>query len=106
MPYNSEKKIIAGTSFDRRIKLSNEQREEIKRLYKEEHLSQRTLATIFKVSRKLISFVLFPEREKQSREYFRQAKRNGLYKPTKEQRAETMREHRHYKQQLSIEGKI
>ena len=34
MPYKSDKIKIAGTSYDRRVKLTDKEREEIKYLYK------------------------------------------------------------------------
>ena len=91
---------------DRRRKLTEDQKEYIRWLREEEHLSQRALARMFGVSRRLITFVLDPEKEKKCRENCKKRKAAGLYKPTKEEWAETMREHRRYKQSLYIQGKI
>ena len=44
MPYKSDKIKIAGTSYDRRVKLTDKEREEIKYLYKTSVHSQRKLA--------------------------------------------------------------
>ena len=106
MPYKSEKINISGTSYDRRRKLTEDQKEYIRWLHEEEKMSQRKLASMFEVSRRLITLVISPEKEARNRELFRQRKKSGNYKPSKEQWAETMREHRHYKQQLYIEGKL
>lgn len=106
MPYKSEKIPIAGTKYDRRRKLTEQQKEYIRWLREEERLSQRKLAAMFGVSRRLITFILDPEKERKSKERLRQLKKDGRYKPTKEEWAETMREHRHYKHQLNVDGKI
>ena len=106
MPYKSENINISGTSYDRRRKLTEDQKEYIRWLHEEEKMSQRKLASMFGVSRRLITFVISPEKEARNRELFRQRKNSGNYKPSKEHRAQVMREHRHYKQQLYIEGKL
>lgn len=106
MPYKSEKINIVNTPYDRRRKLTEDQKEYIRWLREEEQLSQRALAAMFGVSRRLITFVLNPEKERRSRENFKKRKSMGMYRPTKEEWAETMRNHRHYKQQLYTEGKI
>lgn len=61
MPYKTEK-LMLGLFFDRRVKLLPCQKELIKQLYSTGVWPQRQLAKKFKVSRRLISFVLFPER--------------------------------------------
>lgn len=106
MPYKSEKIKIAGTQYDRRRKLTEDQKDYIRWLREEECLSQRALAAIFGVSRRLITFILFPEKERSNKEISKKLRSTGRYKPSKEQWAETMRNHRHYKQQLYTEGKI
>lgn len=106
MPYKAEKIKIEGTKLDRRRKLTEDQKQYIRWLREEEGLSQRQLAAMFGVSRRLITFVLDPDKEKQNKAIQKQHRQEGRYKYTKEQWAETMREHRHYKQQLHKEGKI
>ena len=106
MPYKSEKIKIAGTKYDRRVKLTPEQKEHIRWLRDEEHLSYRTLAKMFNVSKRLIQFVIKPEIAEKCREQLMERKRSGKYKPLKEAWAETVREHRQYKQKLKLEGKI
>lgn len=106
MPYRSEKIKIAGTFYDRRVKLTAEEREEIKYLYKTSVHSQRKLADMFHVSRSLIGMVVNPERLERVRELFKERRREGKYKVSKEERARIIREHRRYKQRLFVEGKI
>ena len=60
----------------------------------------------FNVSKRTIQFVCCPDKMMKCREQFIKARRAGKYKPTKEQWAETIREHRRYKQDLHVQGKI
>lgn len=105
MPYKSEKMKLSKEQ-DRRIKLSDEQKEEIRAKYATGFYSQRGLATEYNVSRRLISFVLDDEKAKRAAEQLKERKADGRYKPSKEQWASTMKEHRRYKQQLYMEGKL
>ena len=100
MPYKSEKIKIEGTKLDRRRKLTEDQKDYIRWLREEEGLSQRKLAAMFGVSRRLITYILDPEKEKKNKERIKRLKQEGRYKYTKEQWAEVMREHRHYKEKL------
>lgn len=106
MPYKSEKIKISGTKHDRRQKLTSEQKDEIRHLYYTTDTSQRKLAKQFGVSRRLITFVLEPERYERSRERLKEKKSKGFYRQSKEQWAASIREHRRYKQQLFLQGKI
>lgn len=106
MPYKSDKIKIAGTSYDRRIKLTEEACEKIRYLYRTSIHSQRKLAKIFGVSRSLIVMVLNPAiREKYNAQY-RERMKDGRYRKSKEENARVAREHRRYKRQLFVEGKI
>ena len=103
MPYKSETIKLAPTQ-DRRRKLTDEQKEEIKRLYETGLIGQRPLAKQFGVSRGLIQTIVNPEiaeaKKKRIKEHWRD------YRPTKEEWAATMREHRHYKQELYVKGEL
>ena len=106
MPYRSEKILICGTQFDRRQKLTPEQRAEIYHRYHTEEISQRQLAREYGVSRRLIAFIIDPEKMETANEELKRRKSKGLYKPDKQKWAETMRKHRRYKQQLYKQGQI
>lgn len=106
MPYKSEKIKIAGTQYDRRIKLTEDQKNYIRWLREEEKLSYNKLAQMFNVSKRLIIFVCRPETMEKCRERFKQLRKEGRYKPPKEEWADIVREHRRYKQKLHIENKI
>lgn len=103
MPYKSAK--IPLGKYDRRIKLTDTQREEIKELRKL-GLSYRVIAERYEVSKSLIILVCNPEIAERNRLAFIARSREGRYKPNKEKWAATIREHRAYKQRLYKEGKI
>ena len=103
MPYKSEK--IPLGQYDRRVKLNDMQREEIKELRKL-GLSYRVIAERYGVSKTLIIYVCNPDIAERKRLAFIERKREGRYTPTKEEWAVTMREHRAYKEKLHKEGKI
>ena len=104
MPYKSEKIIIQHTEFDRRIKLTSLQKEEIISLHSE-GVSQRELARRFKVDKRLISFIINPASYAENLK--RREERGGtkIYY-NKEKNKDSIRKHRQYKQKLKLEGKI
>ena len=104
MPYLSEKIKIAGTEFDRRIKLTSEDREEIVKLYSS-GLSQRKIAAIYKVDRRLISFIVNPSAYEENLK--RRTERGGskVYYD-KNKHANYIKQHRRYKQDLKLKGEI
>ena len=105
MPYKSSK-IKLSRSQDRRIKLTDEQREEIKHKYATGLYSQRALAREYNVSRRLITFVLDDEKYQKAKEQFKERRADGRYKPTKKEWAAIMREHRKYKEDLYRKGEL
>lgn len=106
MPYKSEKAKLKGTKYDRRVKLTPEQKEIIKHRYETENIGMRPLAKEYGVSRGLIRYIVYPEKLEKNRERQKAKRELGFYKPTKEQWAATVREHRKYKQNLFKKGKI
>ena len=103
MPYKSEKLRLSDQQ-DRRKKLTDSQREEIKRIYAEGNLGTRPIAKMFNVSRSTIQVIVNPAIAQ--RHHDRMAKHWRDYRPTKEEWAATMREHRHYKQELYVKGEL
>ena len=103
MPYKSEKIKLSETQ-DRRRKLTDEQKEEIKKIYAEGKVGQRPLAKQFGVSRSIIQLIVNPERAKAVQERGKKHWRD--YRPSKEEWAKTVREHRHYKQELYLKGEL
>lgn len=105
MPYKSEK-IKLPRELDRRVKLTDEQREDIRREYAEGAASTRTLAARYNVSRRTIQYTIHPERYERLKERFKQNRADGRYKPTKTEWAATVRDHRRYKQELYKQGRL
>ena len=103
MPYKSEKLKLSETQ-DRRRKLTDDQKEEIKRIYESGVCGTRPLAKQFGVSRKTIQLIVNPEMKQRQHDYV--ANNWRKYRPTKEEWAETMKEHRHYKQELYLKGEL
>lgn len=103
MPYKSEKLKLSETQ-DRRRKLTDDQKEEIKRIYESGVCGTRPLAKQFGVSRKTIQLIVNPEIKQRQHDYV--ANNWRKYRSTKEEWAETMKEHRHYKQELYLKGEL
>ena len=104
MPYKSEAVVLVGTEFDRRVKLGPDDKQEIRRLHNE-GTGIRELSRRFKVNRRLIQFIIYPER--QAENILRRNERGGskqYYK--KEVHAKAIAKTRTYKQQLFLDGKV
>lgn len=103
MPYKSEK-IKLSEKQDRRIKLTNEQREEIKKLYNTGFYSLNNLAKKFEVSKKTILLIVNEEsalKAKQYRkEHWKEWQRKG------EEHNEAIKNTRRYKQSLYLKGEL
>lgn len=95
MPYKFETdKIPLPRAKDRRVKLSNEQREAIRA--NPANLSQRQIATMYGVSRRTVQFIQSPE--KHGENLMRRQERGGWKQYyDKEKHREAMQDHRRYK---------
>lgn len=99
MPYKSEKIIIAHTKYDRRIKLTNDDKFKIKQEYDTTSISIGELARKYNVSRRTIDFILYPDKKEENLK--RRKERGGekiYYK--KERHREYIKKHRTYKQEI------
>ena len=103
MPYKSEK-IKLDPSQDRRRKLTDEQKREIKQIYESGVCGTRPLAKQFGVSRSLIQVIVNPNIAEAKRKRMKEHWMD--YRPSKEEWASTMREHRQYKQTLYLKGEL
>jgi DNA invertase Pin-like site-specific DNA recombinase len=103
MPYKSEK-LKLDPSQDRRRKLTEEQKEEIRRIYKSGVCGTRPLAKQFCVSRSTIQVIVNPNIAERHKQYRKEHWRN--YRPSKEEWSATMREHRNYKHELYLKGEL
>jgi len=95
--------------LDRRVKLTKAQKEEIRTNYfamnENDRPSQRALAKQHGVSKRLIQFILYPEREQANQERLRQHQKERRYYDTEKHRAYTQN-HRDYKRSLLENGTL
>jgi DNA invertase Pin-like site-specific DNA recombinase len=103
MPYKSEK-LKLPPNKDRRRKLTDDQKEQIRGIYATGICGMRPLAKQFGVSRTTIQIIVNPKRAEAVKQRTKEHWRD--YRPSKEKWAETMREHRHYKQGLFLKGEL
>ena len=103
MPYKSEK-LKLPPEKDRRRKLTDDQKEEIKRIYATGVCGMRPLAKQFGVSRTTIQIIVNPEMAEAIKQ--RSKKHWRDYRPSKEEWAETVKEHRRYKHELYKKGEL
>lgn len=101
MPYKSEK-IKLPEKYDRRRKLSSENKEEIKLLYSKGGYSLNGLAKKYGVSKKTILLIVNAKSAKKDRQYRKEHWREWQKKGEEWNAAQ--REHRSYKQKLYISG--
>ena len=103
MPYKSAKIKLKGLQ-DRRKRLTDEQREEIKKLYGTGHYSLNDLAKRFVVSKKTILLIVNSDSAERARQYRKEHWKE--WQRTGEEWNETVRNHRKYKQELYKDGKL
>jgi hypothetical protein len=103
MPYKSEK-IRLNEHQDRRRKLTDAQREEIRQIYAKGGIGTGTLAKQYGVSKSTVQVIVNPKIAERHRQRMREHWRD--YRPSKEEWAATMREHRHYKHDLYVKGEL
>lgn len=102
MPYKSEHIKIANTQYDKRIKLTDDDKEEI--ISRFEHgESMRSLSRSFKVDRQTIKYTIFKDYKER---FYKSNRERSKPEIEKEKRNEYMRKHRQHKQKLFKEGKI
>lgn len=103
MPYKSEKIKLSETQ-DRRKRLTDKQREQIKELYGTGHYSLNDLAKQFNVSKKTILLIVNKDSAENAKlyrkEHWREWQRKG------EEHNKAIMNTRKYKQKLYKEGKL
>jgi hypothetical protein len=104
MPYLCEKLHIPETK-DRRVKLTQEDKEFIRDEYKRGGTSHRKLAVKYGVSKRLIGFILNPETLKKNYEN-RVARGGSKQYYDKDSHRIAMKTHRAYKQSLYLKGEL
>lgn len=103
MPYKSEK-IKLPEKLDRRRKLTEEQKQEIRQKYETGFYSLKDLAKEYSVSKKTIILIVNPKSKEKNDKRIKDHWRD--YVKSKEERNEVIKEHRHYKQSLYVSGML
>lgn len=103
MPYASERMKLSEVQ-DRRRKLTEEDKEVIRHRYKIGDGSHRSLAKEYGVSKATIQIIVNPERAKAVSQRVKDHWKD--YRPSKEEWAKTIREHRQYKHELYLKGEL
>lgn len=103
MPYKSEKIKLQGLQ-DRRKRITDEQREEIKELYGTGLYSLNDLAKKFNVSKKSILLIVNKESADKAKQYRKEHWRE--WQGTKEEHREAIKKTRRYKQSLYKNGEL
>ena len=98
MPFKTDKLALNDSFFKRSAKLLPCQKEMV--LYWHNRgLSQRKLAKMFNVSRRLITFIIYPDKLKSNIERRNERGGSGVYYK-KDKHTTAIREHRQYKNKL------
>ena len=103
MPYKSEK-IKLSREQDRRVKLTDSQREEIRNLYGTGLYSLNDLAKKFNVSKKTVLLIVNDESAKRAKEYRKEHWKE--WHRTGKEHNEAIKKTRRYKNKLYKEGKL
>ncbi len=105
MPYKHIEKLIPQ-KLKRSAKLTDSDKEEIRHRYLNVGgVSQRQLAREYDVSRRLIVFCIYPERQKEN--YQNRVDKGGSKQYyDKDKHTTAMRKHRQYKQELHLKGEL
>ena len=105
MPRKSDIIPIKNEKLDRRVKLTQEDKELVKWLREEEQISYQKLANRFGVSKRLIMFVCRPELLEKNLKAREERGGSKIYYD-REKHNEYMRDHRDYKKELYKQGKL
>lgn len=89
--------------IDKRIKLTEVDRQQILKLYNDGVLSQRKLALLYNVSRRTIAFIVNPEQKERCKEQFKERQADGRYY-NKSKNTVYQRNHREHKKELLNRG--
>ena len=103
MPYKSEKIKLKGLQ-DRRKKLTDKQREQIKELYGTGYYSLNDLAKRFNVSKKTILLIVNKNSEERAKQYRKEHWRE--WQRTGKEHNNAIMNTRKYKHKLYAEGKL
>lgn len=77
--FKSVQKILLPRDLDRRVKLTEADKVTIRKLYREGYSIRALARHMPKISRRMIQFILFPERYKHNAELFKARRKDGRY---------------------------
>lgn len=105
MPYSFEELHIPR-EYDRRVKVTDDDRLIIKRMFNE-GVAIRAITRHFegRLSRKIITYVIYPERQEKARADYKERRKDGRYY-NRDRHREAMRRHRAHKRELNKAGKL
>lgn len=103
MPLKVDKMSINNPKLDKRVKLTEEDKKNIIKEYESGTISITSLGKKYGVSKRLIQFILFPERKEKAKKLFAERQKEGRYYDHKKH-AEQMKKHRDYKKELLEKG--
>ena len=103
-PYEKAQTIHLDESLDRRIRVTEKQKEEIKKLYSGGNISHSKLAKMYSCSKTLIGMIVNPERAKSASERFKANWKKYYDRRGKAYHAMKARNTRRYKYRLYKDG--
>ncbi len=103
MPSKLDKIPINNPKLDKRVKLTDADRENVKQDYETGSISITSLAKKYGVSKRLIQFILFPERQEKAKKDFAERQKDGRYYD-KKKHSEQVQAHREHKKNLWNKG--
>lgn len=103
VPYKVDKIPINNPDNDKRVRLTDEDKLKIVEEYKSGSISINALGKKYGVSKRLIQFILFPERKEKAKQLFAERQKDGRYYD-KVKHKKYMKDHREHKQDLFNKG--
>lgn len=103
MPYKFEDIPINNPKYDKRVKLTEVDKNNIIKEYESGLISINALGKKYGVSKRLIQFTLFPERKEKAKKLFLERQKDGRYYDQKKHN-EYMKNHRNHKKDLWNKG--
>lgn len=103
MAYKETRIKLEGTLYDRRVRLTPEERASL--IEDKGKLSQRQAARKYGVSRRLVCFIWNPEMHTIAKAQYKERRKDGRYYK-KEKHTLAMRAHRRYKRRLYDTGRM
>lgn len=103
MPDKFGKTPINNPLNDKRVKLTDQDREKIREEYATGLISQNNLAKKYGVSKRLVQFILKPEKQEVAKQQFAARRKDGRYYD-KDKHREYVKKHRNHKKDLFDKG--